>query len=71
MRAWLCRPPSPDGHDQRPNELLPLGKMLCDTVKMIAYRAETALVVLLRRHQKDEDQARALLRDLLVASAGI
>ena len=57
--------------DQRPNELLPLGKMLCDTVKMIAYRAETALVVLLRRHLKNEDQARALLRDLFVASADI
>ena len=30
--------------DQRPTELLPLSKMFCDTVKMIAYRAETALV---------------------------
>jgi hypothetical protein len=57
--------------DQRPNELLPLGKMLCDTVKMIAYRAETALVMLLRRHLKNEDQARALIRDLFVASADI
>ena len=57
--------------DQRPNELLPLGKMLCDTVKMIAYRAETALVTLLRRHLKNEDQARALIRDLFVASADI
>jgi len=57
--------------DQRPNELLPLGKMLCDTVKMIAYRAETALVALSRRHLKNEDQARALIRDLFVASADI
>lgn len=57
--------------DQRPNELLPLGKMLCDTVKMIAYRAETALVALLRRHLKNEDEARALIRDLFVASADI
>jgi hypothetical protein len=57
--------------DQRPNELLPLGKMLCDTVKMIAYRAETALVTLLRRHLKNEDEARALIRDLFVASADI
>jgi hypothetical protein len=30
--------------DQRPRQLAPLGKMLTDTVKMIAYRAETALV---------------------------
>jgi hypothetical protein len=57
--------------DQRPNELLPLGKMLCDAVKMIAYRAETALVALLRRHLKNEDEARALIRDLFVASADI
>ena len=57
--------------DQRPNELLPLGKTLCDTVKMIAYRAETALVALLRRHLKNEDEARALIRDLFVASADI
>lgn len=57
--------------DQRPNELLPLGKMLCDTVKMIAYRAETALVALLRRQLKNEDEARALIRDLFVASADI
>lgn len=57
--------------DQRPNELLPLGKMLCDTVKMIAYRAETALVALLKRRLKNEDEARALIRDLFVASADI
>ena len=38
---------------------------------MIAYRAETALVALLRRHLKNEDEARALIRDLFVASADI
>ena len=57
--------------DQRPDELLPLGKMFCDTVKMIAYRAETAMVGLLRRHLKNEAEARALVRDLFVASADI
>jgi hypothetical protein len=57
--------------DQRPNELLPLGKMFCDTVKMIAYRAETAMVALLRRHLQTEAEARALIRDLFVASADI
>jgi hypothetical protein len=56
---------------ERPNELLPLGKMFCDSVKMIAYRAETAMVALLRRHLKNEAEARALIRDLLVASADI
>jgi len=34
--------------DQRPRQLALLAKMLTDTVKMIAYRAETALVGLLR-----------------------
>ena len=57
--------------EQRPDELLPLGKLFCDTVKMIAYRAETAMVALLRRHLKNEAEARALIRDLLVASADI
>ena len=57
--------------EQRPNELLPLGKMFCDTVKMIAYRAETAMVALLRRHLKNEAEARALIRDLLVARQAV
>jgi DNA-binding CsgD family transcriptional regulator len=57
--------------DQRPTQLLPLNKMLSDTVKMIAYRAETALVALLRRHLKTEDEARALIRELFVSSADI
>ena len=38
---------------------------------MIAYRAETALVASLKRHLKNEDEARALIRDLFVASADI
>jgi len=32
----------------RPIRLLPLNKTLCDAVKRVAYRAETALVALLR-----------------------
>jgi hypothetical protein len=57
--------------DQRPTQLPPLNKMLSDTVKMIAYRAETALVALLRRHLKKEEEARALVRELFVTSADI
>ncbi|MDP2751097.1 MAG: hypothetical protein Q8O31_00600 [Rhodocyclaceae bacterium] len=45
--------------------------MLCDTVKMVAYRAETALVTLLRRHLNKEDEARALVRALFVSSADL
>jgi hypothetical protein len=57
--------------EQRPTQLLPLNKMLTDSVKMIAYRAETAMVTLLRRHMKKEDEARALIRELFVSSGDI
>jgi hypothetical protein len=57
--------------DQRPTQLPPLNKMLCDAVKMIAYRAETALVAILQRHLKKEEEARALVRELFVTSADI
>ena len=57
--------------DQRPTQLLPLNKQLTDTVKMIAYRAETALVSILRRHLQNENEARALARELLVSAADI
>ena len=57
--------------EDRPTQLLPLNKMLCDTVKMVAYRAETALVALLRRHLNKEDEARALVRALFVSSADL
>ncbi|MEA3344411.1 MAG: hypothetical protein U9Q16_01900 [Patescibacteria group bacterium] len=57
--------------DQRPRELLPISKMLTDTVKMIAYRAETALVGLLRPHLGKEADARALIRELFVSAADI
>ena len=57
--------------DQRPTQLAPLNKILTDAVKMIAYRAETALVAILRRHLRKEDEARALVRELLVSSGDI
>ena len=57
--------------DQRPRQLLPLAKMLTDTVKMIAYRAETAIVGLLRQHLAKEDDARALVRELFVSAADL
>lgn len=56
---------------ERPQQLAPLGKMLTDTVKMIAYRAETALVGILRPHLAKEEEARALVRELLVSSADL
>ena len=55
--------------EERPTQLLPLNKILTDTVKMIAYRAETALVGMLLPHLKKEEEARALVRELLVSAA--
>jgi hypothetical protein len=57
--------------NERPQQLVPLGKALTDTVKMIAYRAETALVGLLRPHLAKEEEARALIRELFVSSADL
>ncbi len=57
--------------DERPTQLMPVNKVLTDTVKMIAYRAETALVALLLPHLTKEAEARALVRELLVSSADI
>jgi hypothetical protein len=57
--------------NQRPTQLLPLNKQLSDTVKMIAYRAETAMVNILPRHLKNVEEARALVRELFVSSADI
>ena len=56
---------------ERPRQLLHQGKMLSDTIKMIAYRAETALVGLLQPHLAKESEARALVRELLVSSADL
>jgi len=56
---------------ERPTQLRPLAKMFTDTVKMIAYRAETTLVGLLSPHLAKQDEARALIRELFVSSADI
>ena len=56
---------------ERPRQLLPLAKTLTDTVKMIAYRAETALVGLLRPRLANEAEARALMREIFVSSADL
>jgi len=57
--------------EQRPTGLKPDAKMLADTVKMIAYRAETALVSLLFPLLGKEADARALVREILVSSADL
>jgi len=53
------------------NRLLPGRKRLMDTIKMIAYRAETAMVGLLKGVEIDSSEARSLLQDLFVMDADI
>ena len=51
--------------------LAPSRKQLMDTIKMIAYRAETALVSVVREQLAREDDARSLLRDLFRTEADL
>jgi hypothetical protein len=51
--------------------LAPSRKQLVDTVKMIAYRAETALASLVREELARTDDARSLLRDLFCSEADL
>ena len=46
-------------------------KRLIDTIKMIAYRAETAMVNIVREKLSREDDARTLIRDLCQSEADI
>jgi transposase len=53
-------------------KLAPEAKHLTDTIKMLAYRAETALVHCLGPHYaRTEDEGRTLIREMLLASADI
>jgi hypothetical protein len=64
--AWSDLP-----EDAKFQRLAPGRKRLLDTLKMIAYRAETALVGVLREALAREDDARALVRDLFQATADL
>jgi hypothetical protein len=46
-------------------------KHLVDTIKMVAYRAETALAMSLRAHMARTDDARALLREIFGTAADL
>jgi hypothetical protein len=53
-------------------KLAPEAKHLTDTIKMVAFRAETALVRSLTPHYaRTEDDGRALIREMLLTSADI
>ena len=51
--------------------LAPSRKQLVDTVKMIAYRAETAMASIVRKVLVRKDDARSLLRDLFGSEADL
>lgn len=51
--------------------LAPSRKRLTDTVKLIAYRSETALTSIIRSHLARDDDARSLIRDLFRSEADI
>ena len=51
--------------------LAPSRKRLMDTVKLIAYRAETALTMIAREALAREDDARSLIRDLFRSEADL
>ena len=57
--------------DDKFERLAPSRKRLLDTVKLIAYRAETALVGVVRTELRREDDARSLVRDLFRSSSDI
>ena len=51
--------------------LSPTRKQLLDTIKMIAYRAETALAGILRQTVSRSDETRALLREIFATEADL
>lgn len=57
--------------DQKFERLAPSRKRLTDTVKLVAYRAETALAMIVREELSHTDEARCLIRDLFRSDADI
>ena len=56
---------------ERYRQLCPESKHFIDTIKLIAYRAESALAGELREHLQREDDTRALLRRVFVTPANL
>jgi predicted nucleic acid-binding Zn-ribbon protein len=57
--------------DAKFERLAPSRKRLTDTVKLVAYRVETAMSNLLRESLRREDDSRSLLRDLFRSDADV
>jgi hypothetical protein len=56
---------------ERYRQLRPESKHFIDTIKMIAYRAESALAGEVREHLQRDDDARALMRRIFVTHANL
>jgi hypothetical protein len=57
--------------EDRFEQLSPIRKQFMDTIKMTAYRAETAMAIVMRSILARLDDARALLRDLYTSDADL
>ena len=57
--------------EERFKQLSTQSKHLIDTIKMVAYRAETAMVQIAREQMRREDDARSLLRALYSTEADL
>lgn len=56
---------------ERFERLPPSRRRLLDTIRMIAYRAETAMTMVVREVMSRQDDARSLIRDLFLSEADI
>jgi hypothetical protein len=57
--------------EQKFERLAPSRKRLTDTIKLVAYRAETAMAMIVRERLSHVDEARCLIRDLCRSDADI
>lgn len=64
--SFLDLPP-----DEQFTQFSPTKKQMIDTIKMIAYRAETSMAELLKESMSKPDEARSLLRNLFTMEADL
>lgn len=57
--------------EERFSQLAPVRKQFADTIKMIAYRAETSMATILREKLARSDDARALVREIMKTEADL
>ena len=57
--------------EERFRQLSSVGKQFTNTIKMIAYRAETAMSIVMREILRKSDEARTLLRDIFTSEADL